>query len=405
MCRALRKADRKASAAPLTEADEDALFAGTSDIYDNAPTLAWAIPYITFYGGLGVVTAYPKAGKTQMLFLAIAAKEKGLGFLGQPVLFDTCIYMSEQGTATLKDQLARAGLGREVESVKWLRKMSVLHLEWPHRVAVVERLIKRRYSGQRVLVIVDTLAEWIATGPGEENDAGAMRQGMEPLQHLAQETGSAVVAVLHAKHQPGGGDGGGGDDVLLSPVQMVRGSTQIAGSADLIFGIAKPRHRQAKGRRVRHVASEGRIGDGLIEGAAIEWMDDGTYVMLDEGEDLELNRVKQAVVASLEKVPLQTREVLAASVGTSETTLRRALAELEAGEEPSVEKVGPGVRNDPHRWRLPAKEKVAGRRETPASDPVQTEVFGEAPYTPGLWQERKTATSLHGQAWMTPVPN
>jgi hypothetical protein len=310
---------------PLT-AEERALFRSIGDIFDGpADTNVWVSPWFAGYGLLSLLIAKTKGGKTQLVFGLVRAMLEGEDFLGAPVECDVVIYLTEQGNKTLRDQLARAGMGKELEStsrIRFLRLMTVGHLSWEERVSLVDRIVRTEYVGLRVLVVVDTIGKWAGLKPREENDAGAMGQTMLPLQRLAQDHDLAVLVLQHARRRDMGDDE---DD--LDPSDAGRGSTAVPGDADIVMLLSKPSHRQAEERRVRILRAEGRMGD-IPERRAIEWLEDGTFVVLAEGEEIESIRLTRAILVALAAGPLTEDELAKATKASSRSTLRRAIDAL-----------------------------------------------------------------------------
>ncbi len=273
-------------------------------------------------GGLAILGAREKSGKSTLVFSLVRALLQGADFLNQPTRQVECVlYLTEEAPASLQEKLYRLGL--ELDERLLLAPRGSRAGTWWDLCAQTKALVKERGVG---LVVVDTLGYWAALRAEAENDAGAAQAAMAPLLELAGD--GVAVLVLHHLRKDGA---------------ELRGSTAIAAAADVILTL-----RRDEGTR-RVLEAVGRF-DETPAAVLVEWdRRSGQYRAL--GEPAEVER-QEAPAKVLEVLPsdgegLTVKEV-AEQAGLEESYAARLLRDLVR--EGHVSRSGAGTKAQPHRF-------------------------------------------------------
>lgn len=181
------------------------------------------IPGVLTAGGLAVMGAEPKVGKTWLAMAVAVAVTTGAAFLGQyPVERSGNVLLvgTEGGHASTRARLSALAKGHGVKTEEVLNRMSVI---WRRGVQLDDKAfmdslcaIGDRYA----LVIIDVLRD--AWG-GEENSNTEQGRMLRQVQRLT-ETGPTVL-LLHHMTKPQEG-------VSRRIGQRLRGSTALYGALD-----------------------------------------------------------------------------------------------------------------------------------------------------------------------------
>lgn len=336
------------------DSEDERYFLSPAQVYDGAPPVESVVPGIVAHGAVTNLDGKPKAGKTTFAMALVAAGlEPGRRFLGYSVEFDVVIYLTEQGHDSLKEQLAVAGIGRDVvgrvEIVEW----GAVHAKgWDETLDMVRRRIERRHEGQRVLLVVDTFSKWARTR--DENDATATMDAYRPLLILTQDLRTATLALRHGRK-------GELEDVT----DAARGSNAASGEADIVLHLGRAEGRPGDGRSIRRLRGVGRLA-GIPDDLYIE-LRDGEYVALAEGEEYQASQHRTAVVKALESGGTLTLEELVAATDVARWSVQRAVADLTHPSTATVHRTGAGRKGDPFRYRLSAKNPERGGSAEDAS--------------------------------------
>jgi RecA-family ATPase len=164
------------------------------DIIEATPPQGEIVPGLLPAGGITILTAPPKIGKTLLACQVAIAVREGKSFLGFPA-----------GPATPVLYLDRESRRDELETRFSLLQndaddpfaiqfcQEVIHLS---RVEDVDAVIDAVQSGGYGLLILDTLNTHM-TGV-DENDAGSVSVPIDALRRIQQATGAAILVVAHA---------------------------------------------------------------------------------------------------------------------------------------------------------------------------------------------------------------
>jgi hypothetical protein len=223
----------------------------------------WAVHGLAYYGGTTLVSAPPKIGKSTFLAdLARARTNNEAEWIGRALRGDgPTLLLTEEGAfptafrwhrstelavmlwheairahnATMEGVYPRGGPGTTREQVEQQRAF------WSFRSWTL-REVREWLDGQRqAMVIVDTLARW--AGIADENDASEVTKVIGEYMQVAQDTGSSVILVHHAR-KGGGKDG-----------EAIRGSGAVLGTVD----VAAELFRKAEGSDQRRLDLRGRV--------------------------------------------------------------------------------------------------------------------------------------------------
>lgn len=345
------------------------------DLADETPEVtefnAWPI---AASGALTELVGPVKKGKTTVALDATRAILAGSQWLGVETIKGPVIYATEQGGASFREGLSRAGLldSDDLHILSWPKVSGV---PWPALVAAF--VAKAKETGARV-VFVDTLSQWSGLRGDSENDAGAAMAAIQPLMEAAALHGLAVVILRHERKA--GGEVG----------ESARGSTAFAGAADTIIQLRRSEGGSVPGMRVLNILSR---FSGMPEQLVIELTDKG-FVAHGNGDQLAIN---QAIKAITETAPTDENEALTTNdlieaAGVKRTIGQRALNAL--AENGTLSRSGTGKRGKPYLfWRpLPDDEGTqkdsATVRDTAVAesnvlpDPASTRSLAEGSTTP-----------------------
>jgi hypothetical protein len=322
------------SALPREEVVRDTVqaFETAADPKVTSHEVNWLVRGYVAQGAITLLTGRAKAsGKSTFVSHMLARVLDGHHFLCQVTQKTGVVYLTEERD-TFTEVLKRSGLlGRS--EFRFLRYDPARDATFAEQVAAARQVAKE--IGAKILV-VDTIAQFLALRGDTENEAGAALEALKPLQEAARE-GLAVIAVHHEKKGSSDvGDGG-------------RGSSAFAGAVDIIVSLRRPEGQTSPGVRVLHALSRFPATPTV---QYVELTEHG-YEPRDEGG---------VVTAAAEKVLLQnapTSEGEALPISTliqgteiKEPTARKAAKKLVT--EGSLKEAGDGVKGSPKRyWKAP----------------------------------------------------
>ena len=187
---------------------------------------AWLIEGILPAGGVSTFAGEPRSFKTiAAVQLAFAVAGNQADFLGHPVtIHGPVVYLAEEGArvhlANLFDQYQMlTPVEEDAITIYYMQGLS------PTRTDGWSQFVEQIRALHPVLVIIDTLAR---TMEGDENDAGAARDYLNPLSQLAADLDLTVV-VIHHFSKAGQGRVG----------TRMRGSIAIYGACEATLGFMR----------------------------------------------------------------------------------------------------------------------------------------------------------------------
>ena len=283
----------------------------------------WVVDDMLPTGGLSLLTAKPKAGKSTLgrcLALAIA---RGEPWLGRRVATGPVLYLAlEEKRSAVRSHFKAMGATADDNVIS--RFGAAPDDAMDALAAEVESL-------RPSLVIVDPLFRMVAIKDG--NDYAEVTRAMEPLLTLARETGTHVLAIHHARKA--GGESG--DDVL--------GSSALFGAVDSLLTLKRANDGE------RTLSTVQRYGPDLAETVLV--LDPDSMVISATGTKAEAAmRDAKAMVEELlsEKGQPLDNAALLEALEIGRAKLGKALAELV--NEGRIARTGTGKRGDRHFYAM-----------------------------------------------------
>jgi hypothetical protein len=280
--------------------------------------VSWVWDGILPTGGLSVIVAKPKAGKSTFARNLAHSVAQGLPFLDREVLQGPVLYCAFEEK---RDEVRKHFRLMGTKGPLYL----FINIAPPDAMKQLEEAVVRI---KPVLVIIDTLFKLCRIKDG--NDYSQAITAIEPLLKLARESGAHLFTVHHA----GKGDRQGGDSIL--------GSTGIFASVDTAVFIKR-------GEKYRTVHTTQRYGDDTEE-TTLKWDSERKMVSLGETREEEDRRYMEGAIWQFlqgQEEPL-TEAVIDKAVEGRTALKRKALRSLvNKGE---VERAGKGGKNDPFKY-------------------------------------------------------
>jgi hypothetical protein len=313
----------------------------------------WVIEPFVPLGGITKIDGAPKkAGKTTLITHMVTAVLTGSNFLGKPTKQGPVVLLTEQGSTSFRESLARAGL-LERDDLYIATYRDFAGVDWPQVVGDASAL-----AGDvgAVLLVIDTIPACAGVRGDDENSAGRALEVMAPIQMGADTYNLGVVGSFHDKK--GGGEVG----------ESGRGSSAYAGAVDVILQVTRPGGNFSA--TIRKIEALSRFEATPTE-LYIDLTDAG-YISLGSEDDVVSAALARALIEVLPDTEeaakridsvtdKETEEVIErglieelASQGikvarsTLDAELKRWLKERYAGQS------GTGKRGSPHRYWLTA---------------------------------------------------
>jgi DNA polymerase-1 len=285
------------------------------------------------------------SGKTTFVMHALKAVRTGDLFLGEPTKEVCILYLTEQGN-NFKEAIENAGLDLDDDGFVVIQHRDVRGEEWEQ---LIEKAIKLCEKDGRDVLVVDTFAAFTKLVGAEENNAGDIRERMEPLKKAAQSHDLAVLVIRHA-----GKDGRG------------RGSSQFEAEVDIVANLKRPEGNHTE--NVRQLETIGRYGATKLN---IELTEEG-YVPLGSDDKVAFTKAVRTIKGILprRKENAITEDVLAekAKGEVSKGTLNRSLRWLVDQE--TVVREGSGKKGSPYTYWLPPRDPQPENSFSPNPHPM-----------------------------------
>lgn len=302
-------------------------FLTVAELYALPPETAdWLLEGILPSAGTSLCGAKPKVGKSTFARNLTLCVARGEHFLGRHTTRGTVLYASIEDKAGELRRLFRAmGVtegdpiltycGRTPDfgdAVKWLRATAQSH--------------------RPVLIVIDTLQRFARFH--DINDYARVTNALDPLMHLARETGAHILVTHHAK-KTGGSDG----DAVL-------GSTALFGAVDTLLDM-----QRVDGRRTLRTYQ--RYGQDLEE--TILALDPQTYLLTATGSvaGAECRDAETRILDYLEgRTERATRDQVLEEFGGRTQACTDALKALVASGR--IVREGSGRKGDPFLFSVPS---------------------------------------------------
>jgi hypothetical protein len=325
------RAEEPHCAAPESEQAEHATFKRLSDfLAESDEPVNWILEGLLPVGGLSLLIAKPKVGKSTLARYIAHCVARGVACLGRRVHVGPVLYISiEERRRDVRAHFAQLGnaddldLHVHVGPVPGTPAGNKRDAIRRHRLAWLATEIKRL---RPVLVVIDTWGRFVAVKDG--NDYAEATDATDPVIALARETNTHLLFTHHAKK----GDGELTDSVL--------GSTAIVGSVDTV--LLERRQRD----KVRTLESNQRVGDDLDELVLLLDKDGGTLRLAGTLENARLDELIRRILVRLVPERWITEKQLREGVDGRDGDVGHALRE--AVRRGLVIRKGEGKPNKPH---------------------------------------------------------
>jgi hypothetical protein len=337
---------------PRTDSTDSTAYKNVSTVKTNPPAFRFRTPgsllaatpeqvpwlwhgYLA-RGGLTVLGAREKAGKSTFAWALVAALLTGTDFCGRPTTPTPVpvVVLTEEPPATVVEKLERFGIGPDAPLSILTRADAPGRPSWDDVVAAAVAEAGRIGAG---LVVIDTLAFWAALPPDAENSAGAMTEALRPLL-AATGRGLAVLCLHHVNKAHG----------------ELRGSTAIGATADIIVTLTREPESPCR-RRLEVV---GRFSECPTEPVLVE-LENDRYVALGSPRDVSAEERERAVREALPaEPPGRTQKELAEAMGIPQQRVAEVLSALLA--RGLAVRTGHGTRSSPYRYHATADTPGGG---------------------------------------------
>ena len=190
------------------------------ELMSATDNVTWLVQDMLTTGGLSLLVAKPKCGKSTLARCLALAVARGETWLDRDVAQGNVIYVAlEDQRAVVRDHFQAMGLGdKPKEPIE-------LFIGSPPKDAL-DALAGSIRERSPALVIVDPMFRLVTIKDG--NDYAEVTRAFQPLLDIARESGAHVMCVHHARK---GGADDTGDEVL--------GSTALLGSVDCMLSIKR----------------------------------------------------------------------------------------------------------------------------------------------------------------------
>lgn len=285
-------------------------------------TVDWIVQDLLPGGGLSIVAASPKTGKSTLARQLALSVARGQPFLGRSTQQGHVFYfaLEERERVVQKHFLDMGSTGEE--DIK-------IHSGLINSPQAMEKFCCVVKEEKPALVIVDPIAHLSTIR--DFNDYGSVIAALSPFISLAQDTGSHFCLLHHNRK---------GNNITID---SVLGSAALSGSVDTIVLLSyKESYRTIKTRQ--------REGEDL--GETILNFDPATRTSSLAGtkKELDVRKIQDEIIAVLEERSPISRAKLEKKIEGKTETLRQAMKYLvETGQ---IHRTGSGKKGDPHIFQL-----------------------------------------------------
>lgn len=313
--------------------------------------VSWVVEDMLPVGGLSILIAKPKVGKTTLARQLILNVSRGEDFLGLPTASGPVIYIS------LEDKRSEVRNHFRLMGADGSENLSIFVGAAPEEATKwVEAEIKRIHP---ILIVIDPLFRFARVS--DVSAYAEVTTAFDPLLHLARKYSVHLMCVHHARKS----EGEGGDVSL--------GSTAIFGSVDTMIVLKK-----SKG--VRTIETHQRYGKD-IESSILTFNDETKTVSLGGSkEESDLRDVETSILEFL-KVSFDSlpEAAIRDAVKSKNEVKVRALRKLVANG--TVTRTGKGGRGDPFLYALATASVERAEQATDSSEEgaVPTDEYPEFP--------------------------
>jgi hypothetical protein len=306
---------------------------------DKTPAITWVLHSYLPEGGLILLAAFPKVGKSTFAYHLAIAVARGEDFLGFATTQGAVLILAvEEHPRDVKVRLLKLG-ARPEDPIH----VHVGPVDPNARTFSALREFVRKENIR--LVILDTLAQFWQIS--DENDNAQVLQRIAPFLTLARETSAAVLLIYHERKMHG--DGG----------RAIRGGSALLGAVDQALLLD---HRQGGNSCQRVLRCVGRYDDTprqlILEQIGF------TYRTLGTPDDIGLAAAADAVSEVLSS-GAHTIKILVESTELTDKQVRTALESLGDG----VVRSGAGKKGDPFTYKRSPENAIHSQAKPKGKKP------------------------------------
>jgi hypothetical protein len=317
--------------------------------------VSWLLDGILPSGGLSLLAAKPKTGKSTLARCLALQVARGEPFLGRGTQRGAVIYLAlEEKRAEVRSHFRDMGAsGRE--------EIFIHAAAAP--VDALPAIAAEVNSRKPVLLIIDPLLRF--TRVPDANDYARVTTALEPLLVLARETGTHVLLVHHL-----------GKGERSEPTDGILGSTALFAAVDTALLMRRT-------DKYRTLQTRQRYGTDLPEAVLLFDAEHRSLELGAERSEADVRAVSEEILRFLESATEpKTEPEIADAVEGKTGVVRRALRGLVADERVSRE--GGGKRGDPYRYQFSfsCSHYCAGTREQETQKPPDPRINTESILVP-----------------------
>ena len=327
-------------------------------VHDHLPT-----------GGLSLMTAKPKVGKSTLTRCLALAVARGEHWLGSATSQGPVLYLAlEEKRSEVRRHFRQMGATPADQVFIYTALAPQNGLE----------LLRQEVAWKEpALVIIDPLFRF--TRVRDSNDYAVVTAALEPLMDLARQSDAHVLVTHHSSKV----NRSGGDEIL--------GSTALFGSVDTVFSLRRT-------DRYRTMYSIQRYGQDMEE--TVITLDEATGWVIPQGsrKDADQDRVGDAIVDFLvtQAEPMREPEIHENVEGRKQTLIRALRRLVQEGE---VNRQGTGKRGDAYLYSVSGLVVPIYSQEP---ENQKTKFGASDPYVKGNTGSRTTDDSRAGEELWKP---
>jgi hypothetical protein len=332
--------------------------------------ISWLLSDKLPAGGLSILCAKPKVGKSTFARCLSLAVSRGEPFLGCPTTKGPVIYLAlEEKRSEVRRHFEDLGATDE--------EIYIYAASAPQEAFLgLWELVKQIHP---VLIVIDPLFKFVRIR--DEKAYAEVCNAIEPLLTLARETGAHVLLLHHS-----------GKMERSDAMDSILGSTAIFGAVDSAIVLKKT-------DRYRTVQSSQRYGTDWPELVLNFEAAERSLSLGIERSEAEAGRISEAIVAYLSGCDEpQTRVQIEAHVEGKTKHKRTALKTLSAAGR--VSESGAGTKGDPLRYELSQKAKNQAREGSEQIVDSCSQVYTE---TREQQSEKKLEPNVNTNEILVPV--
>lgn len=296
------------------------------------------IPYIVEgllpRGGLSILGAKPKVGKSTLARYLAFCVARGTPFLGLVCEQGSVIYLALEEKRSELQRIFK-GMGAEKDDPIHIHVGMAPYEALSALIPEIERI-------EPILIIVDTLFKFARVQDG--NDYAKMSAALEPIIEMARTSGANILCT----HHMGKADREGGDGLI--------GSTAIFGAPDTMLTM-----RKSGDKRV--LSSIQRYGTDMPETVIALDLETNHVTINGTLADVQKDESTKQILLLLDKGDELTEPEIKAEIGGNQSHIGKALRDLI--KESKLVRRGTGRKGEPYRYSkcLVSQLSIVGNQE------------------------------------------